>query len=128
MQDRVTEDFNLPGPAVARVDLNAVIVRTEDGTRVLLLMAARTGRRPVAPDVLLDPLQHGGSTLRDGAMVLEHVAPGGGEHQLHLPGIAAPRSQQRIRGHFGAGIVRPPQSPRGPVVGQFRPEDRGGVQ
>ena len=87
VEDGVAQDLDLAAAAVTGVDPDAVVAGCEQRAGIGV---ACSGRRPVGPDVVLDPLQQGGLAcmLRCGRFV--SVCLGTAENELHLAGVAAP--------------------------------------
>ena len=57
VQDGVADDLDLTGPAVAGVDLKAVVPGVEEVTDIVAAHRRRSPQRPVGADVGLDPAE-----------------------------------------------------------------------
>ena len=99
VQDRVADDLDLAGAAVAGVDLEAAVVagraagagRRSPGQR-------RPGRLPVRADVGLDAARAACRRPADAAVVMVDAAPAAASDELQLARVAAPRGEQAVRG------------------------------
>ncbi len=121
VEDGVAQHLHLAGPAVAGVDLDAAVAGVEARAPVGLVRERLARRRLVVAHAGLDAAQECvGVRGGDGPVAVGHRAVG--QHELHLPGVAAPRRAGaggggdrrfgRRRGAGSGGRRRPP-SPRG---------------
>ncbi len=130
MQDGVAQHLDLAGPAVTGVDLQAAVGGVEHGSGVVVAGQRGPGRSAVGPHVGLDALQQGGGRGFDRTVVVGQRVVAGGEHELHLPGVASPRSQKRVARHSRRGVIAAAHD-HGAVwggAGDALPQHRRGVE
>ena len=97
VQDRVAQDLDLAGPAVAGVHLHTAIRRVEQHPLVGDVGKRQPRWRPVGSNVGLDPCQQRRSLfLDDDVVVHDRRARVGAQHQLHLTRVPPPRAEQWI--------------------------------
>ena len=130
VEDGVAHHLHLPAPPVTGVDGQAGVAPVEDGP-VVASGQRQARRRPVGPHVGLDPPQERGWVagprlggidrmvmVDDGGVVVDPgpaLRIGGGEDELHLPGVASPRPQQRVGGQPGRRVGGPGNDRRPPA-------------
>ena len=90
VEDRVAQDLDLPRAPVARVDLDAAIVRVQQRALVEPAGQRRAGRLAVRADVGLDAAQQRVGAVLDRVVVADVL--GRAEHELHLACVARPRT------------------------------------
>ena len=119
VQDRVAQDLDLAGAAVAGVDLDAAVVRVEQRARVVVAGERRARRRAVGADVGLDAREQRAGAVRRPAWWWSTCSSRSREDELHLAGVVAPRGQQPVGGEVAVGSSprrtiggRPPSSAR----------------
>lgn len=104
MEHGIPHHLHLSSPPVARMDTQASVVGSEEGPGLRLAGLDRSRWLPVGSDIGLDAME---KRLR-GADYRAVLAPDRSvpsENELHLPGVAAPRPQQRVGRQRRGGVI-----------------------